>query len=311
MDTASTAVLPERFETHLRVLNEQVVKSNNISATQKETQLLPRAESAGLLAIPTEIRLQIYHYCLPRKRVIVVSDPCFDTSYPPTNEADDSPAVEDYEEEASSIDYGGCDEDPWVTQENRNNLFLVSKQISEEALDYVYGENIFKLDINANGEHLLRQNFPEHNIRRMRSLLVVAKPRGVSYSRKKKPDSVLWSWLLPNLKVFRFVVQPPLAARGWNAPTLEEDMEIWAEWMKAFLECFAQHLHSTTSVEVDMDGRKETAELVEKFLPNGYRNVRCRFAGDFIFKRGRFMWGSDHWDEDDYMYPVNSHEIQQ
>jgi hypothetical protein len=183
MDTPSTAVLPERFETHLRVLNEQVVKSNNISATRKETQLLPRAESAGLLAIPTEIRLQIYHYCLPRKRVIVVSDPCFDTSYPPTNEADDSPAVEDYEEETSSIDYGGCDEDPWVTQENRNNLFLVSKQISEEALDYVYGENIFKLDINANGEHLLRQNFPEHNIRRMLS-------PGAFRTRERKSQTV-------------------------------------------------------------------------------------------------------------------------
>ena len=309
MGAPSTAALAERFETHLRFLDEQVVKPNNISATQKETQLLPRTNPAGLLTIPAEIRLQIYHYCLPRRRIVVVSTPCFDTSYLSTHEVDDGLVVEEYEEETSSIDYGGCDEQLWVTQENRNNLFLVSKQISEEALDYVYGENIFKLDINANSEHLLGQNFPEHNIRRMRSLLVIAQPRGVSYPRKKKPDSVLWSWLLPNLKVFRFVVQPPLAARGWNAPTLEEDMEIWAGWMKAFLECFAQHLHSTTRVEVDMDGRKETAELVEKFLPNGYRNVRCRFAGDFIFKRGRFMWGSDYWDEDDYLYPMNSHDV--
>ena len=75
-----------------------MVKPNNISATQKETQLLPRTNPAGLLTIPAEIRLQIYYYCLPRRRIVVVSTPCFHISYPIGNEADDNPDGKKYEE---------------------------------------------------------------------------------------------------------------------------------------------------------------------------------------------------------------------
>ena len=307
MGTPSMAVVPERFETHLRVLNEQAEKPNNISATQKETQLLPRAHSAGLLKIPAEIRLRIYRYYLPWRRTIVVSTPCFHISYPMGKEVGYAPDVEKYVLNEDGIlvnEDGTWDTSSRGIQRNRNSLLLVSKQISEEALEYLYGENIFKLNIHEGDEYHLRKNFSEQNIRRMRYLLVIAVPMGVSYGRKKGPDNILWSWILPNLKVFRLLaLEPSVAGLRWSVATPAQEEE-WAEWIKPYLECFGQHLQSKTSVEVDVDDRKETAELIQQCLPNGYEKVRCRLLGDYLFKRGHFTWESGFWDDDDEFLEV-------
>ena len=92
------------------------------------------------------------------------------------------------------------------------------------------------------------------------------------------------------------LAQQPSAAK--HAPTLAEE-ERWVEWMKPYLECFGKHLQRKTRVEVDVDDREETAELVQEFLLNGYQKVRCRLLGDFLFKRGRFSWDTESRFDDD------------
>jgi hypothetical protein len=52
---------------------------------------------------------------------------------------DDAVNLEDY-----NLDLDG---DYWNHNKNRNSIFRLSKQISEEALDILYGENIFKCPI--------------------------------------------------------------------------------------------------------------------------------------------------------------------
>ncbi len=80
-------------------------------------------------------------------------------------------------------------------------------------------------------------------------------------------------------------------------------MDCWVKWIRPFLKCFGQHLMTGTTVQVDHDDRKETSELVKKYLPDGYRKVQCRLAGDFIFRRGQFS------DWDDYDGPTNSCDV--
>jgi hypothetical protein len=213
--------------------------------------------------------------------------------------------TQDFEQEGDTQDVeSGTPDlmvDFWNINKNKNSLFLVSKQISEEALDFLYGENIFQLHLHGAGEYFLRQKISERNRRRMRYILAIAQPKGVSFQPGRKPDNALWSSILPNLKVFRLVAQQPPEAAGYdNAPTLEQEMDRWLTWIKPFLECFGRHLLSTVVVEVDDDDRKETSELVKEGLPNGYRKVRCRLAGDLIFKRGQFSIESGYyWDDDD------------
>ena len=66
----------------------------------------------------------------------------------------------------------------WNCNKNKNSIFLLSKQISEEALDILYGDNIFKLYLHGEGEVYLKKNFTEANRQRMRYLLLIAEPNG-------------------------------------------------------------------------------------------------------------------------------------
>jgi hypothetical protein len=67
----------EKFQKHIKDLSERIEKLKILSATRGKTRPLTRAKPAGLLSLPLEIRLHIYHYCVPRKRVVEVSDPNF------------------------------------------------------------------------------------------------------------------------------------------------------------------------------------------------------------------------------------------
>ena len=316
MGDLSTAVLLEQFDKHMEVLRGRIEKMKGISATLESTPPLPRTKPIGLFDIPLETRLQIYNYCIPRKRIVEVSDPRFHVRWP-AKEDDDTQEFEgednswDVEEEDNNQDFESVASDSvidlWKISNNRGSLLLVSKQIGEEALDLLYGENIFELHLHGEGEYFLRKNFSERNRRRMRYILVIAQPMGVSFKPGQEPDNALWSSTLPNLKVLRLVAQQPLTAAGYyNAPTLEQEMDRWVEWIKPFLECFGQYLRSTIVVEVDDNDTKETSELVKECLWNNYRKVRCHLAGDLIFQRGHFSIESGYWDDDG---PTNCRDI--
>ena len=170
---------------------------------------------------------------------------------------------------------------------NRNSLFIVSKQIGEEVLDYAYGENNFQLQIHRGDERKFKITFSKQNLERMKYLLVIARPSGMLYPLRQGPDNMLWSQILPNLKTFCLVAEQPMAAGNYyNAQNLEKDVEYWIRWVKTYLQCFGQLLQSTTGVEVDVDDRKETSELVEEYLPTWHQKIRCKIMGDLVFKRG-------------------------
>jgi hypothetical protein len=338
MDDPSTTVLSELFRKRLEVLDARLEILKKIRAPL-EAPPPPRVPPAGLLRLPFEIRLQIFRYCIPRKHLIEVSSPRFYIGWPYEEvdhtlnlrdardfEDDPDPELEDdavYLEEYTldledhtvyleddtldlednTLNFEG---DYWSRHKNKNSIFLVSKQISEEALDILYGENIFKLHLHGLDEVHLKKNFTEANRRRMRYLLLVARPMGVSYGPGKIPDNVLWSSILPQLKGLRIVAEQPVQARTYyKAPTLEQEMDRWVKWIKPFLQCFGQYLSRENIVQVDINGEAETRELVKECLPHGYREIRCRHVGDIIFKRGRFSWESGYWDDDD---PINSRD---
>jgi hypothetical protein len=272
--------LAERFENRLVVLRK------NLEILEK-LRTPPKAPSTGLLSLPLELRLQIYHYCIPRKRIVEVAHPRFEFEWP-------------------SVDHTLDFEDIWGRNKNKNSILLLSKQISDEALDVLYGDNVFKLYLHGEGEYYMKKNFSDRNRQRIRDLLLIAQPRGISYTPGTLPDDALWRSTLPHLKILQLVLGQPVEAGGYyNAPTLEQDLDRWIDWIRPFLQCFGQHLSIQTKVEIDMDGRAETGALIKKYLPHDYREVRCRLVGDFIFKRGQYSWGSGYWDDDG---PMNSHD---
>jgi hypothetical protein len=248
-------------------------KTNRNSKGPDSSKLPP----AGLSDLPFEIRLRIYHYLIPQNRVIEVNNPRIE--YP----------FHDIDLNCDVLTFG----------RNRNSYLLVSKQISEETLDILYGENIFKIYLHVDRHILLWENFTTANIRRMRDILVIAHPGCVSRQVTAKPNEELWASVLPNLRRFRLVAEQPQRGRSYyGAPMLEQQLEEWDEWLRPFLECFGRYLSEGTVVEVDTNEKVETEKIVQESLPNGWRRVPCPIVGDIIFMRGDFSLELEDSDDD-------------
>jgi hypothetical protein len=164
-------------------------------------------------------------------------------------------------------------------------ILSASRQISEEALNVLYGCNLFIVLIHG-GAHDKLLNFGTANIRRIRYLRLVAQPMGICYPETMKIDSRLWVPLLTDLNRLCLVAQQPLRAGGYyNAPSLEEDMREWVAWLEPILRYLAKNITKTAMVEIDDNDLVETGELVQKYFPSGYKKVQT-VTGDRIFMRG-------------------------
>ncbi|KAF2261220.1 hypothetical protein CC78DRAFT_361330 [Lojkania enalia] len=252
--------------------------------------LSPRSEqysSPGFLCLPTELRLQIYYYIIPRERVIPVTSPQF-------NKSPSAKWLHHTSEPDESCDQPGFSYDskpelsckPDYPTHCTTNVFLMSKQTSNEALDILYGDNVFRLEIDRD-DYYFRTNFTEPNRRRMRFLVISMGPVRLSY-RDKRPDGNLWSPVLPSVKRFRIVAKPPDHYTYSRSP--EQDMNDWLNYRTPYLQCFGSLLSGNATVEVDVDGRKDAFELVKEHITN-FQEVRCRLVGDHLFRRGRYSNG--------------------
>ena len=277
--------------------------------------------ATGFLCLPFEIRMNIYRYCIPQNQVFGGSNPhlCHlpspeyseDGSCSDINDA--QIAENDTEKEhGTTTEYqrdpeGDCvntdvdiadlashptvrDIIDWKGRRSPNPIFQLSSQISAEALDILYGGNIFELSLHESGDgYFLLKNFTTANRQRIRNLLVVARPVGYIYDPEHKPDQELWSSILPHLQVLRIVAQQPQEGGHYsNSTTLEQDMECWICWISLFFQCFGESLTKNASIQVDTNGAAETKALVGKYLTLGYREIQCHQVGDVIFKRGAY-----------------------
>ena len=226
-------------------------------------QSLHPAQPTGLLGVPLEIRLEIYRYFLIRREPIKLQFLNFHPKQWPD---------EDYNP---------------LNAKRHTVVLLVSRQLSEEALNVLYGENIFEVALHRGSQSILSQ-FAPANRQRIRRLQLSARPSGVSYGSPLNLNLHILPPILAGLTRLYIVVQQPLEARTFdNAPRLEQEMHKWLTQLKPVLEYVNQYVSSRATIEVDDNDMEETSELVKKCLPNGYRKVRTR-TGDMWFTRGVF-----------------------
>lgn len=101
MENLNTAVLAEMFGKHLVVLRENLERLEKLRTP-------PEAPATGLVRLPIEIRLEIYYYCIPRKRIIEVIAPRFNTQW---SLLDRNVDFEDVQEETSLGDDPDLEDD--------------------------------------------------------------------------------------------------------------------------------------------------------------------------------------------------------
>jgi hypothetical protein len=158
---------------------------------------------------------------------------------------------------------------------SKTGILRVSRQISEEALNLLYGCNLFIILINGGAHDNLLETL--------------------------KIDDRLWVPLLTDLTRLCLVAQQPLRAVGYyNAPSLEEDMREWVAWLEPILRYLARIIPKPSIVEVDHNHLTETGELVEKCFPSGYEIIQT-VTGDKKFMRDEFLCESGYWEDDSGM----------
>lgn len=176
------------------------------------------------------------------------------------------------------------DEQTWPECKERTAILCVSRQISEEALNVLYGENVFEIDIH-HGNHNVVRNFSLANQLRIRRLQVVIRPEGVSWVPSLRLDPTIWPRIFSNLTKLCIVAQQPLRLPRYFSdydPCI--DMNHWLAGLKRALESIRQHISSGLLVEVDDDDREETSEVIMAYFSDGYKKVRTR-TGDWFFER--------------------------
>jgi hypothetical protein len=184
-----------------------------------------------------------------------------------------------------------------IFPKRKTGILSVSRLISEEALNVLYGCNLFVVLING-GAHNNLIRFGTDNIRRIRHLRLVAQPMGICYPETLKIETQLWVPLPRDLNRLCLVAQQLLQARGYyNARNLEEEKGEWVAWLEPILQYLGGIIAKTNIVEIDDNELVETRELMQKNFSPGYRKVKT-ITGDRIFMWGEFSWETGYWDED-------------
>ena len=221
-------------------------------------QSLHLTQPTGLLGIPLKIRLEIYRYSLIRRKPINLQFLNYRL-------------------------YQSLHENYKPLNPKGHTVVLVSRQISEEALNVLYGENVFEITLHQ-GNQRFPSEFAPTNMQRIRRLQLFVRAN-ISCGPPLKLNPYISPPILASLTRLYIVAWQPLEAKTFNnAPRLEREMHKWPTELKLVLEYVNQYVSSRATIEVDDNDMGETSELVKKCFPNGYRKVRTR-TGDIWFER--------------------------
>ncbi|KAK2873819.1 hypothetical protein FQN49_002043 [Arthroderma sp. PD_2] len=203
-----------------------------------------------LLDLPLELRLRIYHYCFPCNVSFAYGAVMLKRHN-----------VAYLTEEEMHI------HEDWSNKQNA--LLRVSKDISEQCLDILYGGTTFGFDLCPRGQQVMTTLLTPTNLRRIRILDTLANTRRETesesdYSLLKTPSENLWASILPNLKRFTIIV---INENNYlNEPTSDSRQRF-----KNCLACFGRHLTSRTVVMLVGRPGERGDELVDEYLQHEYQ----------------------------------------
>ncbi|KAF2493097.1 hypothetical protein BU16DRAFT_71323 [Lophium mytilinum] len=225
----------------------------------------------GLFDLPLELRREIYRYCLVRESPVRVPEDWRITRV-------------------------------YKVQDRKKNLLLVSKQVSAEAVEILYGENAFMFAVSRENERKLVGYISAANIMRIRKVWIVLSDKG--YDNDKMPGVEVWGPVFAGLTKLVIVAKQPILPESEvvNALILNQYQNIadtWAVWCDRMIEFVAQNVRYNLVVELDDNDREDTGAVMMRYFPNRHRMVKTVY-GDRVFKRGgqtlnpqRPSWGAD------------------
>jgi len=213
--------------------------------------------STEFLGIPIELRRHIYQYCLVSPDPIIVRHLLGNT-------------------------YTSNRAPPQL----HTNILRVSKQITNEAMEVLYGSNTFLLFLESGATTSLEYAFTSANRLKIQRLQLVIKDNDqVWQSLRFRP--MLWATILAGLKKLTIVAQQPLETSSEESAS-STALAAWLSWMRPMMGYMAEQLSSEAFVEIDDNDRDEIRLLIETSFPSGYKKIRTAF-GDKLFRRNTHL----------------------
>lgn len=170
-------------------------------------------------------------------------------------------------------------------------LLLALRQIREEVLDVLYGENVFRVAVGKrSSERAVRIGFSQSKLQRIRHVMFIYKQ--FSNCPGTVPefsiDRRLWDDILPNLTTLHFVAEQPTGDLENHAGdclrTVADQMRVWLQELPPTLAYLGRTLSPSALFLVDVDGTKVTSGLIDASLGRKWEHVRTT-TGDILFRR--------------------------
>jgi hypothetical protein len=167
------------------------------------------------------------------------------------------------------------------------SLLLVCRQISDEVLDVLYGENGFKVKPERDDERFMTMIFSEATRKRIRHMMLLLEPHDNLYYHKSL-DRRLWDICLPRLRTLWVVAEEPINYSGISGHIWDRQ-KLWFNWLPPIVEYISENLSARATVLLDLKAKDKeasrTAKLLRQSLPQSdYRYVQTK-VGDVEFHR--------------------------
>ncbi|KAK4149311.1 hypothetical protein C8A00DRAFT_38091 [Chaetomidium leptoderma] len=212
--------------------------NNKLTMTPSPQAALPIPSSGGLLAMPLEIRRQIYGFCIPH-------DIIFNCSRDGEDESD-------MESAGHSAVLG---------------LLLVCQQITDEVETMLYGGSIFKVHVHGDGQGDLTRFSPKRR-EKMRRIILVLRPKGTSYRPGFCMRPEHWDGVLGSLSMLGVIAeQPTPPPHAWPSVRREDCLAEWKAWLTPILEYLGRVVSSEARIVVDANKEEDTIQMVATALP--------------------------------------------
>lgn len=287
------------------------------------------SSSSAFLAMPLEIRLLVYQFCIPQNK-------CFDCSYDmyyqnralewdeplwhltenvgryDPDELDGPPSDRHYVDDLE--DSSGSDEKDRVSSDDEigrmgdycsygspsalPGILLLCRQIYDEVTAMLYGGNTFEVILHGDGQSDLARLFNPELRKKMRKILLVLRPMGVSYQPSFRMDPSVWTDVFDGLVILGIIAEQPEPPTSYQWPQIDPgEFEEWKTWLTSIMEYLTHAVPDTARIVVDANREEDTEDIIRRFMPE-----RCQFqclrAADFIFKRRPYSLESGYWDDD-------------
>ncbi|KAB5515185.1 hypothetical protein GE09DRAFT_581191 [Coniochaeta sp. 2T2.1] len=183
------------------------------------------------------------------------------------------------------------------------SLLITCRQVREEVLDVLYGENVFRVPLGLHtAEHALRNGFLRSKAFRIKHIMLVYE-QYLDDGPELNLDRPMWNKILPNLVSLRLVLCQPIEAafthRDHCRRSIAEKKKAWAEELPCALRYLGKKLEPTADFLVDCDKWKLTSKIVDTSLRRKWQHLRTD-TGDILLRRPSSWHRTQKWADNDF-----------